>query len=132
MNQKQPGRTSRLSQTLSSVAQHTLQLHPGAQIQGRKTKNTSTQDYKRQHIKTHHPISFSKKRTRRRLGGCGIHNPRIFLRQESGPSNFRKAKARDSGATLSECNFYEKLHPTKKNPDISSEAACRVTTRMMK
>jgi len=45
MNKKQLGRVSRLSQTLSSGARHSLQLRPGARIQGRKTKNTSTQDY---------------------------------------------------------------------------------------
>jgi len=28
-----------------------------------------------------------------------------------------QAKARGSGATLSECNFYKKLHPQKKNSE---------------
>ena len=71
----------------------------------------------RQHIKTLHPISILKKSTRRRLGGCGINNPRIFWRQESRPSNFCKQKQEARGATLSECNFYEKLHPPKKNSE---------------
>ena len=56
-----------------------------------------------------------------------------FFKQHKGsrPSNFLFQIARGSGATLSECNFNEKLHPPKKNPDIGSEAARRETTRMM-
>ena len=71
----------------------------------------------RQHIKTLHPISILKKSTRRRLGGCGIHNPKFFLKTRIWTLQLLQAKARGSGATLSECNFYEKLHPPKKNSE---------------
>ena len=49
--------------------------------------------------------------------GYGIHNPKIFLKTKIWTLQLLQAKARGSGATLSECNFYEKLHPPKKNSE---------------
>ena len=89
---------------------------------------------KDQEYKTHQDSSsdfFSKEKNSKKARGCGIHNPRIFWRQESGPSNFYKQKQEARGLHSVSAIFYEKLHPPKKNPDIGSEAACRETTRMM-
>jgi len=118
LNKKQLGRASRLSQKTklggSAFASTTL---------GGSNSRMKDQEYKysrlqqRQHIKTLHPISILKKSTRRRLGGCGIHNPKIFLKTRIWTLQLLQAKARGSGATLSECNFYEKLHPPKKNSE---------------
>ena len=117
--------------SLSSGARPSFQLLPEARNQRQRTKNTrNSRLQRRQHIKTLHPISFLKKRTRRRLGAAGYIAPEFFWRQESGPSNFCKQKQEARGLH-SVSAIFTKIAPPKKNPDISSEAACRETTRMM-
>ena len=58
--------------SLSSGARPSFQLLPEARNQRQRTKNTrNSRLQRRQHIKTLHPISFLKKRTRRRLRATG-------------------------------------------------------------
>ena len=114
MNKKQLRRASRLSQTLSSGARHSLQLRPGARIQGWKTKNTSTQDYNKDN--TSRPFIrflYERKELGEGSGAAGYITPEFFEDKNLDPP-LLQAKARGSGATLSECNFYEKLHHRKR------------------
>ena len=43
-----------------------------------------------------------------------MHNPKKFLKTRIWTLQLLQAKARGSGATLSECNFYKKIAPTEK------------------
>ena len=101
LNKKQLRRASRLSQTLSSGAQHFASTTPGG-----SDSRTKDQEYKysrlqqRQHIKTLQPISILKKSTRRRLEGYGIHNPKIFFEDKNlDPPTFASKSKRLRGYT---------------------------------
>ena len=65
-----------------------------------KTKDKEYKKLKTTMTTTHQDSSsdfFSKEKNSEKAQGCGIHSPRIFWRQESGPSNFCKQKQEARG-----------------------------------
>ena len=87
--------------SLSSGARPSFQLLPEARNQRQRTKNTrNSRLQRRQHIKTLHPISFLKKRTRRRLGAAGYIAPKIFFEDKNlDPPTFASKSKRLGGYT---------------------------------
>ena len=76
--------------------------------QRQRTKSTrNSRLQRRRHIKTLHPTSFLKRRTRRKHKAAGYIAPEFFEDKNLDPPTFAN-KARGSGATLSECNFTQK------------------------
>ena len=65
-----------------------------------KTKDKEYKKLKTTTTTTHQDSSsdfFSKEKNSEKARGCGIHSPRIFWKQESGPSNFCKQKQEARG-----------------------------------
>ena len=86
--------------SLSSGARPSFQLLPEARNQRQRTKNTrNSRLQRRQHIKTLHPISFLKKRTRRRLGATGYIAPEFFEDKNLDPLTFASKSKRLGGYT---------------------------------
>ena len=100
--------------SLSSGARPSFQLLPEARNQRQRTKNTRNSSLQRwQHIKTLHPISFLKKRTRRRLGAAGYIAPEFFEDKNLDPPTFA-SKSKRLGGYTQWVQFLRKIAPTQK------------------
>ena len=100
--------------SLSSGARPSFQLLPEARNQRQRTKNIRNSSLqRRQHIKTLHPISFLKKRTRRRLGAAGYIALEFFEDKNLDPPTFASKSKRLEGYTQW-VQFLRKIAPTQK------------------